>query len=117
MNRFELRRMLYGEPITAQVLQLDEGVHVSLFGGRKPHIGAVSIADPLGACSTVRFPGHRDDAVSARWAAALSDAGYRPAVVEAGIHYDNLSRDGIAGVLAVTEEMLTEVLSRLSDTQ
>lgn len=117
MIQFELHRSLYGERITAQVLQLAEGIHISVFGGQCPHIGAVSISDPQGACSTVQFPGHKDSAVSERWLAALTGAGYRPAVVEAGIHYDNLNKQGIAAVLALTNEMLTEVLERLASAQ
>lgn len=113
MRQFEVTRTLFGREITASVLRLEEGVHVSVFGGSRPHIGAVSVVSPEGEITTQQFPGHRDAAVSARWAEALAGAGYRPAVVEAGIHYDQLSREGIDAVLALSEELLVEVLKRI----
>lgn len=59
--------------------------------------------------SKQQFPGHKDGAVSERWAEALAKAGYRPVVVEAGIHYDNLSREGIMDVIRLTDEILLEL--------
>lgn len=117
MTQFELHRFLYGERITTHVLQFEKDVHISIFGGQRAHIGAVSIVDPEGACRTVQFPGHKDGAISEPWANALAEAGYCPAVVEAGIHYDNLSRQGIAAVLSLTNEMLADVLELLPGTQ
>ena len=91
MNRFQLTCELMGREITAEILSFGQGLHVSVYGGDLPHIGAVSIVAPDGACSTVQFPKHLDNAVSERWAKALACAGYCPAVVEAGIHYDHIS--------------------------
>lgn len=113
MRQLELSRALFGAEITARVLRLDQGIHVSVSGGALAHIGAVSVVSPKGECVTRQFPGHRDSAVSERWAKALSEAGYWPVIVTAGIHYDALSREGIAEVLAVTDEMLSELLRRL----
>lgn len=113
MRRFEITRELYGEPITALVLCFESGVHVSLFGGQLPHIGAVSVANPSGEVETTEFPTHKEGVVSDRWAKALAEAGYVPDVVEAGIHYDNLSKEGIMEVLNLTEQMLSEVLTEL----
>lgn len=114
MRRFQLTREFLGKEITAEILCLEQGLHVSVFGGDLPHIGAVSIASADGVCSTVQFPGHRDGTVSERWARTLAHAGYCPAVVEAGIHYDQLSPQGIAGVLSLTDKMLDHALDRLS---
>lgn len=115
MKRFELTRNLFGAEITAEVLRLEQGLHVSLYGGELPHIGAVSVASPGGELTTHQFPGHKEGVVSENWAKALSQAGYRPAVVEAGIHYDHLSREGIAAVVELSGQMLNEVLKKLSD--
>lgn len=113
MRRFEITRPFLGETITALILELEEGVHVSVFGGQRTHIGAVSIAASNGGCTTTQFPGHRDGVVSERWAKALSETGYCPAVVEAGIHYDGLSREGIVETVALTDAMLEEALALL----
>lgn len=114
MRRFELTRSLFDAEITAQILQLDQGLHAAVFGGTRPHIGAVSAAFPAGSVETLQFPGHRDGVISGRWAKALSEAGYCPCAVEAGIHYDDLSRREIDMVVALTEEMLSTVLEMLS---
>lgn len=114
MRHFQLTRKLFDREITAEILCLEQGLHVSIFGGDLPHIGAVSIAAPDGVCSTVQFPKHRDGAVSERWAKALAYAGYCPAVVEAGIHYDQLSKQGIVEVLSLTDKMLDDALNILS---
>jgi hypothetical protein len=112
---FSISRTLYGKEITACVLQPDQGLHVSVFGGELTHIGAVSIVSPDGVCNTVQFPGHKDGTVSEAWAKALAEAGHLPTVVEAGIHYDHLSREGIEAVVALCNELLCEVLVRLSE--
>ena len=111
MRRFEITRKFLGADLTAQVLCLDEGLHVSVFGGTRTHIGAVSIVSPEGLVNTTQFPGHKDGVVSARWAEALSEAGVRPCVVEAGIHYDNLNRQEIDQVVSLTDEMLHTILT------
>lgn len=115
MRQFELRRTLFGADIIAQVTVLDNGVHVLLTGGDRTHVGAVSVAYPQGNITTQQFPSHKDGVVSERWAKALCEAGRRPAVVVAGIHYDDLSREQIAEVVALTDDMLRELLCRGQD--
>lgn len=113
MHTFEIHALLFGKDVTAQVLVLPPGIHVSLFGGDLPHIGAVSIAGTEGLIHTEQFPGHREGVVSSQWAAKLSEAGYAPAVAEAGIHYDRLDHEGIERVLKLAEDMLKQVLDEL----
>ena len=115
MRQFTITRSLMGADITAQVLVLDEGCHVSLFGGNLPHIGAVSIVNPEGHVTTAQFPCHKEAVLSHKWAKALSEAGYRPCVVEAGIHYHNLTELEIDMILSLTAEMLTALLDILSN--
>lgn len=114
METVKIFRHVLGERIIAQVLVLDTGIHVSVFGGQKPHIGAVSVIDLEGNCMTQQFTGHCDGAVSEPWAKELARAGYRPVVVEAGIHYDRLNQEQIACVLRNCEQMLREVLKHLT---
>lgn len=117
MRQFKLSRPCLGKEITAQVLQLPQGIHISLYGGDLPHIGAVGIVDPEGNCCVKEFPGHKEGQVCKRWAQALSGAGICPAVIEAGIHYDHITRDGITSVLDITSVMLKEVLDDLRQTR
>lgn len=103
-----------GAPLTARVLGLDGGVRAEIYGGTRPHIGAVSIAGPEGGITTTQFPAHRDGVVSARWAEALAAAGLRPAVVLAGIHYDGLCAEEIAEVVAAADRLLAQVRRELA---
>ncbi|MCI9156133.1 MAG: hypothetical protein HFF44_04215 [Lawsonibacter sp.] len=113
MKNFTMSRTFLGCNITAQVTVLDEGIHALVAGGHHPHIGAVGIVDPAGNCTMVEFPNHQESAVCQQWTSALSAAGFLPAVVEAGIHYDSLDRDGICAVLALTKDLLESTLHRL----
>lgn len=115
MKRFGLTRELMGASITAQVICLRSGFQIGVYGGTLPHIGAVSVADPQGNITAQQFPAHKDGIISERWARALSEAGYRPAVVTAGIHYDHLNREQIAAVVEITDSMLSELLCALRD--
>lgn len=113
MRQFELKRTLLGADITAQVTVLEAGVQALVFGGTRPHIGAVSMADSQGSITTRQFPGHKDGVVSERWARVLSEAGYCPTAVIAGIHYDGLNREQIDDVVKLTDDMLSELLYTL----
>lgn len=115
MRQFELKRTLFGADITAQITVFDEGVQVSIFGGTRPHIGAVCVANMADELSTTQFPGHRDGVISRAWAKALLEMGLCPAVVTAGIHYDDLSREQITEVVEMTDDMLGELLRTLRD--
>ena len=115
MKRFGLTRELMGASIAVQVFCLRSGFQIGVYGGTLPHIGAVSVADPQGNITTQQFPTHKDGIISERWARALSEAGYRPAVVTAGIHYDHLNREQIAAVVEITDSMLSELLCALRD--
>ena len=111
---FTLKTTVFDQDITAFVLVPDEGIHVSVFGGKKPHIGAVSIIPPDGGRQDLQFPGHKDLVIASRWAEAICHAGYRPVVIEAGIHYDDLSKEGIAAVVAAADRLLEDLLQCLS---
>lgn len=115
MRQFELKRTLFGADITAQVTVLDEGVQVLVFGGTRPHIGAVSVVNMAGEISTTQFPGHCDGVVSHAWAKALMEAGYNPAVVTAGIHYDQIEKADIFTVLDLNNSLIRSALEKISD--
>ena len=100
-----------GRDITAVVILPAEGIHVSVFGGDRSHIGAVSVISPDGSRRDTEFPGHRDGTVASKWAGALYAAGYSPAVVECGIHYDGIDKEGIRQILESTDLLLAGILN------
>lgn len=114
MRQFELRRTYRDKDVIAFVLQYPDSVHISLYGGDLPHIGAVGIIDPDGNYTVTQFPSHKEGIVCKKWIAALFTAGYYPAVVEVGIHYDDLDKASIRAVLTLTNKLLKETLIVLS---
>lgn len=114
MREVEVAGRIFDADITARASVFEGGgLHVSVWGGTSPHIGAVSIVSPDGQWETKQFPGHRDGVVSEKWAAALKCAGFVPVIVEAGIHYDSLSPQDIDTVVALTDALLEELLKRI----
>lgn len=115
--------------LTMSAIPMGEDLCVALYGGDRPHIGAVaisqprpSLADPAARSSTtsvVAVPGHKEDIlarqVSARLAAALNVV----VSVTCGIHVDAATAADIAAVgeLAgkMTEDLIDEILSRRND--
>ena len=113
VRRYRLSRECLGARLHAEALAFPGSLHVSVYGGDLPHIGAVSVVGPDGAVATTQFPGHRDGAVSEAWAKALSERGFRPAVVEAGIHYDGITPEGIRRVLEAGDALLAALLAAM----
>jgi hypothetical protein len=111
---FSLSTTLMGKELRAEVTVLNSGVQVLITGGSLPHIGAVSLADGQGNCTTQQLPGHKDGVVSEAWAKAIGALGLGPVAVSAGIHYDALSREQIQSVVDATEELLRQAVARLT---
>ena len=107
----EIEKSLLGRKFTARLQFLDEGLNVLLTGGEKSHIGAVSGRVPGQEPVDIELPGHREGNLAAQWAEELYRTWEMPVWVECGIHYENLSKEGIRQVLDVCREMLEEILA------
>ena len=102
-----------GWNICAEVLSLPRGISISLYGGDAPHIGAVAVLSPEGEIILSQFSGHKEGEICQAWALSLKQRGIMPAVIHAGIHYDQLSKAGIQQVLQTSDQLLNEVLASL----
>ncbi len=109
----KLERTVLGFPICAEATKLDEGWDISIFGGCKIHVGAVTLAEPDGIVQTLERPGHKDSFVSARWASELARGLKAPVCVRCGIHYDRASDEQLEKVIASCDEMLRELATAL----
>ena len=105
-------------------MRIGDDYLVAIWGGDKPHIGAIAAAQPRpgrkkpettsATASVICFPAHKEyeivRVVSEKLAAALN----ANVVVTAGIHWDNISKDGIGKVMnntkILTDLVLKEVL-------
>lgn len=108
-----LERTVLGFPISAEVTKLDEGWDVSIFGGCRTHVGAVTLASPDGALQTLERSGHKDSFISARWAEEFAGRLNAPICVRCGIHYDNATKEQLAVITAQCEDMLRELTTAL----
>lgn len=110
--RIECETAALGFPIRAAAERLDDGWDVCVYGGCRTHVGAMTLAEADGTMQTLLRPEHRDDAVSKRWAQALAQAWKAPVCVRAGIHYDGITRDGIAAALSACDALLQTMIER-----
>ena len=72
-----------------------QNVYCASPGGEKSHIGAVSGRVPGQEPVDIELPGHREGNLAAQWAEELYRTWEMPVWVECGIHYENLSKEGI----------------------
>ena len=109
--------------LEASVRLIGQDLLVAIWGGEKPHIGAVAAAQPRpslkdpeitsATASVICLPGHKEDelakAVSEILAAALNTS----VVVTAGIHWDNISKEGIQKVIENSKILVDLILEKI----
>ena len=111
--------------VHASVQLLGTDVLIAVWGGTRPHIGALAVSTPHperapeeGRSSTVlqfSFPGHRDDVVACRVAEHIASALQRTVTVSAGFHVPDITPAGIEAVLANTDLLIEKIISLLRD--
>ena len=124
MKRFEVEISSGVFKIHGFVQEVGNDLLVSVWGGTKPHIGAVGIAIPRpslkdpktwGATSSnFTFLGHKEDtlakAVSERLAAGLK----RNVVAVVGIHWDRLTLKEIKMIQGLVRKMPDQILKEMA---
>jgi hypothetical protein len=110
---------VYGEAV-----RIGDDVLVFLWGGERPHIGAVAAAQARpslsgdgttsATASVLAYPGHKEDQVVKMVAEALSARLKANVVVTAGLHWDHLPAEGIPAVMDRCREMTRLLLSALA---
>jgi hypothetical protein len=93
---------------------------VSLWGGSRPHIGAVAVAlprqslrDPQKVSSTssvFTLLGHKEDIIAKAFSERLSSALNRVVVVTVGIHLDRIDEKGIEKFIENCDRACGQVL-------
>lgn len=110
MKRFTCTRVFHGKPITVEITVTDCGMQVGLYGGDKPHIGAVGIVDPAGNIRVTQFEGHKEGILCQQWCEALFKTMKCPVIMSAGVHYDNASKEEILQILEQCAMLLDELI-------
>jgi len=106
--------------LEASVRLIGQDLLVAIWGGEKPHIGAVAIAQPRpslkdpevmsATASVICLPGHKEDELAKAVSEILAAALNTPVVVTAGIHWDNISKDGIQRVIENSKILVDLIL-------
>ena len=110
--------------LTAAVKRIGMDLLVAVWGGERPHIGAVaaaqprpSLKDPLRLSATASvfcYVGHKEDQLAREAALAIAAAVNSAVVVTAGIHWDNLDEDGIDQVVKNSRTLIKLILEQLA---
>ena len=113
--------------IHSSVQEVGQDILVSIWGGTRPHIGAVGIAIPRpslknqkkwsATSSTFTFVGHKEDTlvkvISEKLAARLR----KNVVVTAGLHWDGISSNEIKTIQNLTQKLSDRIVKRLQRTE
>ncbi|QTA93063.1 hypothetical protein [Desulfonema magnum] len=109
--------------IEAYVRFIGQDVLVAISGGEKPHIGAVSVAQPRpslrdpevtsATASVICLLGHKEDALAKSISEVLAAKLNTQVVVTAGIHWDNLTKEGIQTVVQNSRSLLDMILEKI----
>lgn len=112
--------------LEASVRLIGEDLLVAVWGGEKPHIGAVAVAQPRpsltpphdqtsATASVICLLGHKEDDFAKLAAEKLAAAINRPVVVSAGMHWAQINHDGICQVEENARQLLTLILRELAE--
>ena len=124
MKRFNVEISKGPFIIHGQVQEMGEDLLVSIWGGTKPHIGAVGMAIPRlslrnprkwsATSSNFTFLGHKEDILVKRISERLASQLKRNVVVIAGIHWDEISSKEIKAIENLAKKLSSEILRRLT---
>ena len=112
--------------IEAHVRLIGKDLLVAIWGGEKPHIGAISVAQPRpslkdpkktsATASVICLPGHKEDDLAKAASEILASVFDTNVVVTAGIHWDNINEEGIQKIIRNSEILLDLILDRAAAT-
>ena len=107
--------------LSAGVRLIGGDILVAIWGGQKPHIGAVAAAQPRpslensnvisSSVSVICFLGHKDDNLAKKTAETLAAAFNVNVIVTVGVHWDDLSGKDISRINK-NGEILVDLISR-----
>ena len=109
--------------LEASVRFVGQDVLVAIWGGEKPHIGAVSVAQPRpslkdpeitsATASVICLTGHKEDELVKATSEILAAALNTSVVVTAGIHWDDINEEGIDKIIANSKILVDRILETI----
>ena len=121
--RFRTQEGRYDLEASARWIGVD--LVVSIWGGERPHVGAVALAEPRpslkdaettsATASVLCVVGHKEDAVVKTASEFLSAALSARVVVTAGMHWENLDAEGIRTVVRRVDSLVKLMARHLEE--
>lgn len=119
---FTTRTQTGAYDLTANVRRIGQDLLVAIWGGEKPHIGAVAAAQPRASlkdpattsatASVICYVGHKEDELVKASAEIIAAVLNTRVVVTAGIHWDNIDQDGIDTILKNSKILVEMILEQ-----
>jgi hypothetical protein len=123
MKKFMVRISKGKFKLHAFTQRMGQDLLVSIWGGTRPHIGAVGMAIPRpslrnpkkwsATSSNFTFVGHKEDAIVKKTSEKLATELRRNVVVVAGIHWDGITAKEIKIIEDLTQKMSDQILKKL----
>lgn len=108
--------------VFAQVFEMGPDCLVIVWGGTRPHVGAVGMAqvraslrDPKKSAATssvFTFVGHKEDGVAKTMSEELARRLERNTIVAAGIHWDNLTDQDIKVITRLCQKLIDGITEK-----
>ncbi|UCH08338.1 MAG: hypothetical protein JSV55_04985 [Deltaproteobacteria bacterium] len=106
------------------VKEIGQDLLVAIWGGERPHIGAVAVAQPRpslrdessvsATASVFCYVGHKDDLIAKEAAESLSAALNSNTTVTVGIHWDAIDEAGIKKIVENSRQLVNMILDHMS---
>lgn len=119
-----MRQFTVGRGDTAlevYLVMVGQDMSIAIYGGVKPHIGAVAVAVPRpslrgdgktsATTSVYNLVGHKDDEIAKPVAEQVAAATNRVVTVAAGFHLDNITPTQIKECLANIRQAVARIIS------
>jgi hypothetical protein len=98
---------------------------VAIWGGERPHIGAIALAQPRpslkdsgimsATASVICVVGHKEDDLVKEASEFLAAALNTRVVVTAGIHWDNLDEEGLRAVIQNSHALVKRIAEEMKE--
>jgi len=122
---FSRQRSSFNASLSLQ--PLGDDLQVVIWGGERPHVGAVAVAEPrvsrtdpsrtTASSSVICLSGHKEDELARDAALRLAIVSRGAVAVTAGLHWDQLDADDIKEVLLLCDELIRDAESWLEETR
>jgi hypothetical protein len=110
--------------LEAFVKEIGVDLLVAIWGGERPHIGAVAMAQPRpslrdpnltsATASVFCYLGHKEDSIAKEAAERISSAFMTNVTVTVGIHWDDINEDTIGHILKNSRKLITMIIERIA---